>query len=70
MSKKAIINPRWLDVMLTAWGIDALNRMSGGYPGECPMFKERLTGQQPAMTLRGTPLKTSATLRRLSTALT
>lgn len=42
MSKKAIINPRWLDVMLTAWGIDALNRMSGGYPGECPMFKERV----------------------------
>ena len=42
MSKKAIINPRWLDVMLTAWGIAALNKMQGGYPGECPMFKERV----------------------------
>lgn len=41
MSKRATVEPRWLDAMLIAWGL-AQVRQALGYPPVSPMFKERI----------------------------
>lgn len=44
MARRATIDPRWLDSLLSKWGVRHLKEESGalGYPGACPMFKGRV----------------------------
>lgn len=41
MSKRATVEPSWLDAMLVSWGRIKV-RQAMGYPSECLMFKERV----------------------------
>lgn len=48
MSKRATVNPRWLDGMLVQWGLYEVRRSMGslGYPRICPMLRDGIP--QPA----------------------
>ncbi|WP_421883251.1 hypothetical protein [Methylibium sp.] len=47
MSKRALVQPKWLDEMLWRWGIRSLRLESRalGYPSICPMLKEGIPVQ-------------------------
>lgn len=44
MSRRATVEPAWLDAMLRAWGLHRV-REALGFPSISPMFRERIPSQ-------------------------
>lgn len=40
MSRRATVNPDWLDRLLVRWGLRSLDDDGGGWPSVCPMLRD------------------------------
>lgn len=49
MSKRATVNPSWLDRMLVGWGLRSLHTHGSGWPKVSPMLRDGIpTGRPPS----------------------
>lgn len=47
MSRRAIVNPSWLDRLLVGWGLRSLHLHGTGWYGLCPMLRDGIPTSRP-----------------------